>query len=202
MNKHAQSVGRPREFDETEVLKKVMDLFWRHGYEGTGLSDIIAATGLAKGSLYKAFGNKKNMYLQALAVYEAIYVDAASDALLDSRAPKERIVEFLSEPINGAGKEGESKGCFLCNASADRADLDEEIRMLVRRGFIKLSKSLRVALSDLNPYIEPDRIHQQAEALLAIYSGLRIMARSGVDKESMEAARDGGLLGLTTNIDR
>ncbi len=65
MKKHTQPVGRPRGFDETKVLKKVMELFWSRGYEGTGLADIISSTGLAKGSLYKTFGNKQNMYIQA-----------------------------------------------------------------------------------------------------------------------------------------
>lgn len=199
MKKHVQPVGRPREFDETDILQKVMTLFWSRGYEGTGLNDIIALTGLAKGSLYKAFGSKKNMYVQALALYEKQYVDTASEALTDNRNPETRIIEFLSEPIKASTQAGESNGCFLCNASADRADLDQEIRALVQRGFVKLGQALCKAISELNPDISPNQVSKQAEALLAIYSGLRVMARSGVEKERMEAARDGGLLSLTIN---
>ena len=51
--------GRPREFDETQVLRQIMKLFWRGGYEGVSLSDIMTETGLKKGSLYAAYGDKR-----------------------------------------------------------------------------------------------------------------------------------------------
>ena len=196
MKKNTQAVGRPRQFDETKTLEKVMNLFWSHGYEGTGLSDIIKTTGLAKGSLYKAFGNKKNLYMQALKLYEKQYVDAASQALTDSRDPMVRINEFLSGPITALNSDDENNGCFLCNASADRANLDPEIRTLVQRGFSELGQALQLTISELNPEATTAQTSQQAEALLAIYSGLRIMSRSGIDKKRMEAARDGGLLSI------
>jgi len=200
METNTQPIGRPRKFDETEILQKVMNLFWSHGYEGTGLSDIIQTTGLAKGSLYKAFGNKKSLYLQALALYEKQYIDTAFQALVDDRKPIVRINEFLSYPLKASSIAGENNGCFLCNASADRADLDQEVRMLVQRGFNKLSQALQTAISELTPNIESTQVSKQAEALLAIYSGIRIMSRSGVDKKRMEAARDGGLLSLEIKV--
>ena len=200
MKKNTQPVGRPRKFDETEILQKVMKLFWNNGYEGTGMSDIIATTGLAKGSLYKAFGNKKNLYLQAMNLYEQQYVDTASNALTDNQDPIKRIKEFLSSPIKASNLVGENNGCFLCNASADRADLDPEIRTLVQRGFNKLGQALQLAISELNPETATDQVNKQAEALLALYSGLHVMSRSGLEKKRMEAARDGGLLGLGIKI--
>jgi len=95
-----QQPGRPREFDPDEVLSKIMQLFWENGYEGTGLSDIIAATGMGKASLYSAFGNKQEMYLKALARYEALMVDSAVAILrAGDRPPLERINAFLSAPM-------------------------------------------------------------------------------------------------------
>lgn len=202
MEKKSQAVGRPRRFDETEILQKVMNLFWSHGYEGTGLSDITQTTGLAKGSLYKAFGNKKNLYMQALALYEKQYIDTAFHALVDSREPVVRINEFLSYPLQTSNVTGENNGCFLCNASADRADLDQEVRILVQRGFNKLSQALQTAISELTPKVGSAQVSAQAEALLAIYSGIRIMSRSGIDKNRMQAARDGGLLSLGIKVSR
>ena len=202
MKKHTQPVGRPRGFDETKVLKKVMELFWSRGYEGTGLADIISSTGLAKGSLYKTFGNKQNMYIQALSLYEKLYVDSAFKALTDnSCCPETRVIEFLCEPMKALTKKKDRKGCFLCNASADRADIDQEIQTLVQRGYAKLSKALQINITNLNCDIAPDIVIKKAEALLAIYSGLQVMARSGVEKKRMQAAIDGGLLILQINTD-
>ena len=72
-------MARPREFDEEEVVQRAMDVFWLHGYEAASLTDILDATGLAKGSLYKAFGDKKQLFMLALDAY----LDNANNRLVD-----------------------------------------------------------------------------------------------------------------------
>ena len=62
-------VGRPRQFDEDEVLEAAMEAFWANGYEATSLSQLMEATGLHKGSLYQAFGDKHSLFLAALERY-------------------------------------------------------------------------------------------------------------------------------------
>ena len=57
------SRGRPREYNEDNVMSALLGLFWDKGYEATSLSDIMTATGLRKGSLYSLFGGKRDMYL-------------------------------------------------------------------------------------------------------------------------------------------
>ena len=61
--------GRPREFDVSEALEQAMLLFWRQGYSGTSLSDLTRAMGIAKTSMYAAFGNKEALFRLALQRY-------------------------------------------------------------------------------------------------------------------------------------
>ncbi|HVV98102.1 MAG TPA: TetR/AcrR family transcriptional regulator [Rhodanobacteraceae bacterium] len=63
--------GRPREFDIDQALERAMALFWRQGYEGTSLSDLTRELRLTRPSLYAAFGNKEQLFLKALDLYEA-----------------------------------------------------------------------------------------------------------------------------------
>lgn len=63
------AMGRPRGFDADAMLDKVVNVFWQHGYEGTSMATLMAATGLNKPSLYAAFGSKEELFLAALERY-------------------------------------------------------------------------------------------------------------------------------------
>lgn len=64
-------VGRPRAFDMDTALEKALEVFWRKGYDGTSLSDLTEAMGINKPSLYAAFGNKEQLFLKAIELYES-----------------------------------------------------------------------------------------------------------------------------------
>lgn len=187
--------GRPRGFDLDATLEIIMDLFWARGYEAVSLADITAATGLRKGSLYTAYGDKQSMYLKALARYDAKQVRHAVDTLRGPSAAYERLRAFLTAPIAASGATDE-RGCFLCNASADRAAQDPEAAAIIRDGFEKIERALTLTVSELAPDLAPEAADRAAAACLAIYAGLRVMARSGVPLSMLKAARDNALAGL------
>lgn len=191
-----KSPGRPREFDEIMALRKVMSLFWAHGFEGVSLSQIMTATGLKKASLYAAFGDKRSMYLRALQQYHADQVRAAAQALRDeSHPPLDRIRAFLTAPL-AAAESGDQSGCFLCNASADQAALDADTQAQVQQGFATLANALQSPLQARHPGLDPHQLASQAHMLLGLYSGFRIMARGGVDVVKLGASIDVALNGM------
>lgn len=184
-----KAAGRPREFDELETLSKLMNIFWEKGFEGTSLSDMVGVTNLKKGSLYAAFGSKHDMYLKALAHYEVLVVDSACASLIAGDDPMGRIDDFLSSPIEAVWNKHDTRGCFLCNASADKAALDSDTHALVRRGYNKLEGALVDALKKAKPKWGDTDIASKARLLLTVYSGLRVMARSAVDRATLEEAK-------------
>src|SRR5687768_6308442 len=101
--------GRPREFDADDALDKAMRVFWRKGYLGASLSDLTSAMGINRPSLYAAFGNKEELFRQAVLRYTAgpaSYVREALDEAT-SLAVVERMmrgaVDMLSCPENPDG---------------------------------------------------------------------------------------------------
>src|SRR3712207_567851 len=60
-------MARPRNFAEETVLAQAAQLFARMGYNGASIDDLLIATGLQRGSLYKAFGSKRNLFEKVLA---------------------------------------------------------------------------------------------------------------------------------------
>lgn len=191
--------GRPRQFDEAETLSEIMQLFWENGYEGTGLSDIIKATGLSKASLYAAYGNKQSMYLKALGHYEAQMVDSAVAALRNRNHPAlDRVSAFLQAPITAVDRTSDRRGCFLCNASADRAAIDAKTGDLVRRGYAKMRGALEQTIGELGTNGESDFAKRNAQLVLTVYSGLRVMARSGTGLSDLIMAKEACLKALAS----
>ena len=80
-------MARPRTFDEADVVEAARDQFWNRGYAATSVDDLTAATGLGKGSLYGAFGDKHSLFLRALDRYCVAAMDRVSAQLRASGVP-------------------------------------------------------------------------------------------------------------------
>ncbi len=183
--------GRPREFDAEAALAEIMDVFWAKGFEGTSLADLVAATGLKKGSLYAAFGDKRAMYLEALALYDRTAVDGAVETLTGGGAPDKRIAAFLQFAIDAVAIGRDRRGCFLCNASVDQAVLDRRSARAVKRSLGRLVGALAEALSAL----VANKAKREAEAhhLLSVYFGLRVLAKGGLPVDTLVETKNAAL---------
>ena len=92
--------GRPRSFDEGEVLDKACRIFMEKGFSATSLDDLSEATGLNRPSLYAAFGDKEQLYIAALKRYGDVSM-AAIEAIMARKAPiAERVEQCLRAAIN------------------------------------------------------------------------------------------------------
>ena len=185
-------MGRPREFDEDEALAKIMDVFWEKGFEGTSMSDLETATGLRKGSLYAAFGDKRAMYRKSVALYGRTAIDESVAVLTGVDAPERRIGKFLQAPIDAVAVANDRRGCFLCNASIDQAAVDPETQRSVTGSFERLGGVLEKVLWELGT-IDNSRRRAVAQHLLSVYFGLRVLAKAGQPVRMLKAAREAAL---------
>ncbi len=154
-----------RKFDEQEVLQKIMEAFWREGYRATSIDDIVAATGLKRGSLYGAFGDKEAMFLQAyrrygeqvearlLATLEAPDLRAALQALFD------RVIVALEDPTS-------PPGCLVANGMSEAAGAGAAIEAAAKASFARAESAFYERL-----------LRGQAEGEIAAGKDLRALAR-------------------------
>jgi AcrR family transcriptional regulator len=175
--------GRPREFDEATVLDRAVDAFWATGYDGTSLNDLVDIAGVKKGSLYAAFGDKRQLYLKALAHYLHGLIVSTEGALSGPGDPRGRLGSFLESSARRVAS-GDRRGCFLCTASTDAAVTDPEVGQLVRQGLARLERVFVVALAAIVP--APRRV-AAGRQLLALYLGIQALARAGYPAESILA---------------
>ena len=186
-----RSVGRPREFDEDEAMARILDVFWAKGFEGTSMRDLVTATGLKKGSLYAAFGDKRTMYLAALALYEKSAIQKSVQSLTGSGGPEQRIGDFLQLAIDAVAVRRDRRGCFLCNAAVDQAELDPRTKQIVQKSFERFGRALEVVLSELASTSADEKWRQaEAQHLLSVYFGLRVLAKGGHSVKSMQDAKE------------
>ncbi|MBC7279602.1 MAG: TetR/AcrR family transcriptional regulator [Nocardioides sp.] len=113
MEMRKPSRGRPRSFDEDAVLDAVMRAFWEHGYEGTSVATLEAATGLKAPSLYGAFGSKELLYQTALERYACEH----GTVLRPDGPAREAVSEFLNEAADRFSESGLPPGCMVSTAA-------------------------------------------------------------------------------------
>ena len=179
-------------------MSAVQNLFWEKGFEGTSYADLTKATGLGKGSLYSAFGNKQALYKKALETYIASELTNLGGLLLnglkdDPDSWLDRLAGFLSSAIDAIEQRKDRRGCFICNAAIELAPFDPVIEKIVQDVFGKLKGALMTVLAPLQ---DDARAQQTAEQLLATYLGMRVMAKAGSTAESLAAARDSVMRGI------
>ena len=182
--KIARPRGRPRKFDEEQVLRAALQRFRTHGFSNTSLDDLADATGVNRPSLYAAFGDKKAMYLAALARTYA-GVDASFAELFAADYPLEKMLKALFRgAIDGflTGENGPS-GCIAVNTAATEAVTDPDIRAALA-GFVALQDRWIEKLLDRAGSRDPAGDAQIASSVI---HSLSMRARSGTPREALIA---------------
>jgi AcrR family transcriptional regulator len=187
-----RKTGRPLSFDREDVLQKAMLAFWESGYETTSISDLTAAMGVTAPSLYAAFGNKQQLFIEAMRRYAG---DRATLERAMSEAPTAR--EAVTDMLRGAAVlytgDTTPRGCLLAGAaatgSADAADVRAAVAaerhavrgIVIRRIEADIARELLTADTPAT---------MLADLALAVTQGMSVLARDGADRSRLLAIAD------------
>lgn len=179
-------MARPREFDQDTVIDAAVDVFWAHGYDGASMPDLLQGMGLTRGSLYKAFHDKRTLFIIALEAYDKRAVETAVAILEDDSVPNgfDRIAAIF-EGIVLAVQGGDSRGCLMCTAAAGAACEDDVIAEAVHALLHKMEAGFQTALQSVD-WVSSTARPGIAQALLAQYVGLRTLSRAQVDSAALD----------------
>lgn len=179
--------GRPRAFDPDEALDSALEVFWRQGYEGTSLSDLTDAMGIARPSLYAVFGNKEDLFRKALDRYASRRSDLSCNAL--SEPTSRRAVERMLLAFAGVDEEeGAPKGCLMVQGALVCSEASESIRkeLCARRTESEAALGRRMAewkdAGDLPPEADPTDL---ARYVMSVAQGLAVQAASGAAPDDL-----------------
>lgn len=187
-------MARPRKFDEDVVVAAARDEFWRRGYTATSIDDLTAATGLGKGSLYGAFGDKHALYLRALDEYIATSIDVVRAQLRDpAHTARDRIVHHIRAQAKAIAADTGLRGCMMAKSAAELAATDDAVEQRVGRAYTvwrdELADCIREAQRDgaVDAQQNPRAL---ATTLLAFLRGQEALHKGGVTAAQLKAAAD------------
>ncbi|QOV33322.1 TetR/AcrR family transcriptional regulator [Streptomyces ferrugineus] len=190
-------MARPRKFDEAQVLQLVRDRFWSCGYAATSVDDILKDTGLGKGSLYGAFGDKRKLFLRTFDEYCAELVDDVRSRL---DGPDEGALARLSALVLAIAEatvgDTSLRGCLLARGTAELSGLDPEIRAIAQRTFAVLEGLVAdsIAAAQRSGGISADADPGGLGALvLAVLRGIEALGKGGSSPETLRSAAETAL---------
>lgn len=165
------------------MLDGAMALFWRRGYDGATLEALDRATGLNRGSLYNAFGDKRGLFLAALARYVRQEISPAVEAI--KAAPNgQAALDILFPPDAPLDR----RGCLICKAAAEVAPIDAEVAEIAREAYRPLREAFEAVFEADAAISNPA---EQAALVVAAYQGTKIMANAGEDAAEIGKVVDG-----------
>lgn len=115
-----------------------LDLMHQNGYNATGLTDILKAAGVPKGSFYHHFGSKEDFAAATLQEYAARKAQHAATVLTDLKtSPLNRLRRYFLDLINIAGQNGPIPGCMIGRFSLEVAADSPPLRTQISDSFAR-----------------------------------------------------------------
>lgn len=180
-----------KENTRSVLIERGIDLMLEKGFNNTGLSDVLNACGVPKGSFYYYFQSKEDFGLQIINSFDENYVVQLDATLKDSSVtPLARIKRYVDENIEKAKGRQCSRGCLIANLSQEMADQSELFRQRLSEIICKRRDTFAAVLQEakdageISPDIDPV---QTAEFFLCAWEGAIMRAKVRKDLEPMEA---------------
>ena len=187
-------MARPRTFDEGDVIAAARDEFWDRGYAATSVDDLTAATGLGKGSLYGAFGDKHSLYLRALDDYIASSLDEVRAGLRDPNiGAYERLARHIRGQVKAIAADKSRRGCLMAKSAAELGGTDDAVETKVARAYATWRDELAACIEEAqrDGDIDAKRNPQVlAGTLLAFMRGQEALHKGGAKPAALRAAAD------------
>lgn len=171
--------------------------FWRHGYETTSIVDLTTAMGVSAPSLYTAFGDKRQLFLEAIRLY-AGDMEAMKRRIDGASTARDAAHAMLSAAATAYTGEETPRGCLLASATASGSSASAGVQTAVAGIRSDIEAHLRARIErDVANGLLPPGTHAAALSglVMAVTQGLSTLARDGATRASLLAIVDAALHG-------
>jgi TetR/AcrR family transcriptional regulator, transcriptional repressor for nem operon len=180
-------VARTKEFEPLVALDAAMELFWRKGYEAASMRELLDVMGIGRGSFYDTFGDKHALFLSALDRFQEVRTSWVEEVLIGEGL--DGIEEVFRRSLNGLFQFRPRRGCLLANSAVELAPHDPEVAARISSYIKCTEEAFQGALErarhrgEISSDSDPRAL---ARFLVNTLHGLRVLARAGADRETLE----------------
>lgn len=187
---YSRAPGRPRQFDMDQALDRAVRIFSERGYHATSITDLTQAMELTAGSIYKAFADKRAVFIAALERQMTLRLAELRSELNHAGSGRDKIraaLKFYADASHG----GEGRlGCLVVGTAMELstfdADIAERVTGSLRAREKLIAELIRIGQADGSIAAVVD-IKATARCLLCLMQGLRVMGKTTPTRNEMLA---------------
>ena len=181
--------GRPRGFDPDVALRRAMEVFWRHGFEGTSMSDLIAAMGIASPSIYACFGSKEQLFRRAVELYAETEGQRPRRLMEQAPTAREAVAAMLAANAHTFTDPATPPGCMVVLASVAGSGKNPELQVFLaerrQEMHTALQARLRQGIADGDLSLDTDTA-VLATYFMTVLQGMALSSRDGATRAELD----------------
>lgn len=182
-------MARPREFERDEAVHRAMETFWDLGYERTSTAVLVDRLGIARSSLYAAFGSKDELYAEAMDRYIENLQKRVIGELRAEGPAMDVLRSFFRRVADRGTPDGERlRCCMVVRAALAGPDQPPEIRERTRQAMAELDEAFHDLLrraSEEGSLARGVKLRDTARFLTTTFQALNLAALAGRDRREL-----------------
>jgi TetR/AcrR family transcriptional regulator, transcriptional repressor for nem operon len=175
-----------RQFDENEMIATALDVFWRKGLHDATMQDLAEATGVQRGSLYNAYGDKEAIFQRAFDHYAERLMQDCGEALAKGNDIAARLRNFLDLLIVNMTSGTPPRGCLTTRTALDGAISSAAVRERVQGVLSRLEQLVGKTISAAPDKRLAANATRLARVVVTFTRGLAVMERAGYSRKQLK----------------
>lgn len=180
---------RHKAFDQINIMKDAMYLFWKRGFYHTSIQDLVKYLGVNRASLYDTYGDKETLFIRCFELYKKEQMALVCDIFNKYEDPKQGLKKVFEFILNKICSDPEKKGEFISNTLSEIPPNNSNINLC-------LEETKNEAIQLLESYLEKGQkkrhisseknIKGIAHSIMATAIGSTMLSRIGKPSQTLK----------------